>query len=153
MNCIQIISSFIKSKTEKQQIYWSQPQFLNDHRPTALTLELSALSLQLLSFPPSQLLFSSFCIPQSPFRIPKSNPSVFHHLTSVFRLLTSDTRLLLCALCSLPHAFSQRFIIFRFSLPPPLTATTGINDTFILQFVDCSAVLGFCKSLTFNDFF
>ena len=148
MNCIQIISSFIKSKTEKQQIYWSQPQFLNDHRPTALTLELSALSLQLPTFPAS-----FFCIPQSPFRIPKSNPSVFHHLTSVFRLLTSDTRVLLCALCSLPHAFSQRFIIFRFSLPPPLTATTGINDTFILQFVDCSAVLGFCKSSTFNDFF
>jgi hypothetical protein len=80
MNCIQIILSFIKSKAEKQQIFWSQLQFLNDHRPTALTLELSALSLQLVSFPASQLLFSSFCIPQSPFRIPKSNPSVFHHL-------------------------------------------------------------------------
>ena len=42
MNSVQIISSFIKSKTEKQQISWPQPQFSNDHGPIALNFELSA---------------------------------------------------------------------------------------------------------------
>jgi hypothetical protein len=44
MNYVQIISFFIKSSTEKQQISWLQPQFSNDHRPIAFSFEPSAVA-------------------------------------------------------------------------------------------------------------
>jgi hypothetical protein len=71
MNSVQIISSFIKSKTEKQQISWPQPQFSNDHRPAALSFGLSAGAARPPRTPPMKHLTNAASGPLGPTPTPR----------------------------------------------------------------------------------
>ena len=137
MNSVQIISSFIKSKTEKQQITAYDEKFIIDVRPITLSFEPSASQPPSFSFPHSHRGVGVGPYgPEAAFPLPNSQ----------FKNLCSSPH----ALCPAPHApssspyaFSQRFIIYCFCLPPPLTAPTGIDGTFILKGMHGGPLLGF----------